>query len=90
MPSADHPWLLFLATTASLTVAFPLARFFFDDYETFRAEFGFERDWERQLWLLGFLPTSPMIYVRVMGFLGCLAVVFMAVYSLGLRIAAPE
>jgi hypothetical protein len=82
MLSADHPLLLVLAAAACVALAFPLARFFFDDFESFKEEFGLSRDWERELWLLGFIPSSPMLYVKVVGFIGTLVVAFLALYSL--------
>ena len=89
MPSWDHPIALLLSATVTLAAAFPVARFFFDDFETFKSEFGLSRRWERELWLLGFVPCGPLIYVKIIGFLGVLGIVFFVVYSLCLRIAQP-
>jgi len=87
VPSLDHPVAIAIAALACLVVAFPLARFFFDDFETFKEEAGLSRDWEQQLWLLGFVPSSPMLYVKGIGFFGILAIWFVAIYFLCLRIA---
>jgi len=87
MPSLNHPVLIVLAGIGCLALAFPIASFFFDDFETFKDEFGLSRDWEQGLWLLGFVPSNPMIYFKAIGFLGALAIVFLALYNLGLRVA---
>jgi hypothetical protein len=87
MPSTDHPWLLAVATIACLLVAFPLARYFFGDLETLMDDFGLSRDSDRAAWLLGFVPGDPNLYFKVIGFLGLLFVVFVAVFSLGMRLA---
>ena len=59
MPSADHPWLLLIASIACLAVEFPLARFFFEDFATFKDEVGLDTDSNRELWRLLFFPGSP-------------------------------
>jgi len=89
MPSFDHPVLLLVAGLACVAAAFPVARFFFDDFDTFKEEFGVARDWEQGLWLLGFFPSSPLAYAKVIGFVGTLVIVFLAVYSLAQRLAVP-
>ena len=89
MPSLDHPILLIVAAAVSIAATFPVARFFFDDFETFKQEFGLSRQWERELWLLGLLPNSPMVYFKIVGFIGALGILFVAVYSLGLRLIGP-
>lgn len=87
MPSLDHPLAITIASFACLVAAFPLARFFFDDFESFKEEAGLSRDWEQQLWLLGCVPSNPMLYVKGIGFFGILAIGFVAIYFLCLRIA---
>ena len=88
MPSQDEPFVLLLAGLVCLAAAFPIARFFFEDFETFKEEAGLSRDWERELWLLGCVPSNPMLYFKLVGFVGTLAILFLGAYSLGLRIVA--
>lgn len=90
MPSTEHPVLMIIAACVCLMAAFPLARFFFDDFETFKDEFGLRSDWEQPLWLLGCVPSSPMIVAKIIGFLGTLAIVSFAVYSLTSRSFASQ
>jgi len=89
MPSTDHPLLLAIAAGACFALAFPLARFFFDDIESFKSNFGLARE-EIAFWLLGFLPTDPMVWVKLIGFVGTLAIVFLAVYALALRLIGAQ
>jgi hypothetical protein len=90
MPSTDHPLLIIVAALACVAAALPVARFFFDDFATFKEEFGLQRDWERGLWLLGFTPSSPMTYVKVIGFIGTLLIIFLAAYSLALEMLGAQ
>jgi len=78
MPTTDHPILIIVAGVACLAAAFPLARFFFDDIDTFMGD------------LLGFLLLTPMQKFKVIGFVGSLAMVFLAVYSLAFRMSAAQ
>ena len=76
----DHPIALLVSAVLCLPLLFPLGRFFFGDFESFKEEFGLSRRWERELWLLGFIPSGPMIYVKVIGFLGVYAIVAFALH----------
>jgi hypothetical protein len=44
---------------------FPIVRFFFADYETFKSEAGFHYDHDRALWLLG-LPRIDLYFLPKM------------------------
>jgi hypothetical protein len=61
---------------------FPLGRFFFDDFETFKCEVGLDSDFDRSLWLLGFVPSDPMLYMKIIGFFAIYAGATIAVYQL--------
>jgi hypothetical protein len=78
----DHPSLLLLAVLLCLPVAFPLARFFFDDFDTFKREAGLDTDIDRSIWLLGGVPANPWLYLKVIGFLEAYAAVALAAYQL--------
>ena len=86
MPSWDHPFVMLLAGAITLVIAFPVARYFFEDFETFKEELGLTRKWEREMWLLGGFPTSASFAGRLVAFALVLVVVFLAFHSLGLRI----
>ena len=49
----DHPGLLFALAILLLPAVFPIRRFFFDDFETFKQEAIREYQQNRLLWLLG-------------------------------------
>ena len=68
--------LLIVAAAACLGAAFPLARFFFDDFDTFKEE----------------LPDliGGMGYFKVIGFAGILVIIFLAAYSLATRIVGAQ
>jgi hypothetical protein len=74
MLAFDHPMLAAVAGMACLAAAFPLAWFFFDDFDTFKEEF------------LGLFLQTPAHYFKVIGFAGSLAIIFIAVYSLASRV----
>ena len=80
----DHPALLVVAIVIAAPCAFPVARFFFDDFETFKSDFGLGRKWERELWLVGVVPCGAVS--RSFVFLLVMAVVVLAFYGLLVRL----
>jgi hypothetical protein len=74
MPAIDHPMLIIIAGAGCVAAAIPLARFFFDDFDTFRED------------LLGLILSTPTQYFKMIRFAGSLAFVFFALYSLALRV----
>ena len=76
----EHPLTLVVVAVACSPVLLPLARFFFDDLETFKSEAGLDYDHNRLLWLLGWPRVSLQLKVKVVGFVGVFASLVMAVY----------
>ncbi|MBL6751559.1 MAG: hypothetical protein ISP90_13615 [Nevskia sp.] len=82
----DHPKLLLLAAILSAPALFPLARFFFDDFSTFKRDVGLDNSVGRFAWLIGWPLEEWTLRYRIAGFAGCYAVVVAAVYQLCVEI----
>lgn len=78
----QHPGLLFVSLGLCIPLMFPLARFFFDDFETFKQELGLGSEFDRSMWLLGCIPSSPGLYFKIVGFFGIYAGAVAATYQL--------
>jgi hypothetical protein len=78
----QHPYLLVLAMLICIPLLFSLGRFFFDDFETFKQEVGLGNDFDRSLWLLGCIPSNPILYFKIIGFFGIYSGATAAVYQL--------
>jgi hypothetical protein len=66
----DHPIILAVLTIACLPALWPLARFFFDDLESFLDEAGLSREHDRWLWILGFPRYGLHLHSKIIGFVG--------------------
>ena len=77
-----HPALLGVAALIALWVLPGLARFFFGSFAEFKSELNLGDDFGAELGWLGFLPNSPGLYFKVVGFLGCYGLAVLLLYSL--------
>jgi hypothetical protein len=77
----EHPHALVAAVILCLPAAFPIARYFFDDVETFKKDLGVDSEFDRSLWLLGAERIDRGLYIKIIGFLAAYAAVVLAVYQ---------
>jgi len=82
----DHPAALLAAAALSLPALWPIGRFLFVDFATFKAEAGFATHTHRALWLRGFLPVNPSMYWKFVCLIGAYAAVVAAGYQLLARL----
>ena len=75
-----HPGTLLIVGIACSPALLPLARFFFDDLETFKSEAGLDYDHNRALWLLGWPRLSLQLRIKAIGFVAVFAGLVTAVY----------
>ena len=74
MPTViDHPVVLVVVALLCSPLLLPLARWFFDDFETFLSELGY-RDQDDFWWQL-IAGSSPLLWMKVVGFVGTFAIV---------------
>lgn len=78
----QHPHFLVIAMLVCIPLLFPLARFFFGDFESFKEDIGLGNDSDRSLWRLGFLPADPISYFKIIGFFGIYTGAVAVVYQL--------
>jgi len=77
-----HPEVLIATAIILAPILFPLARFFFEDLETFKAEAGLDYEHDRLMWLLGWPRLDLRLQFKVVGFLGSYCgLVFLAYLS---------
>ena len=81
-----HPRLLILAGLLCIPALWPIARFIFEDFETFKAQAGLSRELDQKLWILGFCPSNPYRYVKITCFFGAYFAIVVAVYQILVRV----
>ncbi len=84
--SFDHPKLLLVATVLCIPALWPITRFIFEDFETFKAEAGLRTEFDRKLWLLGCLPGNPYFYFKLICLVGGYVAVLSAMYQVLIRL----
>ena len=82
----DHPYVLAAAALVSLPVLFPIVRFFFDDFDSFRDEAGLYYEQDRALWLLGVARTDRNFGFKLVGIVAAYTLVALAAYQLACRV----
>jgi hypothetical protein len=86
MPTViDHPVVLVVVALLCSPLLLPLARWFFDDLETFLSELGY-RDQDDFWWQL-IQGSSGMLWIKVAGFVGTFAIVVGMGYVFIVRVA---
>ncbi len=76
----EHPATLVVIAIAGSPVLLPLARFFFEDIETFKSEAGLDYEHNRWLWLLGWPRLSLQLQLKVVGFVGIFGILVALLY----------
>ncbi|MDR3418739.1 MAG: hypothetical protein P4L83_21405 [Nevskia sp.] len=77
-----HPKLLIVAAVICLPALLPLARYFFDDVETFKRDLGLGNSVGRFAWLIGTPLEEYTLELRIFCFVGCYGIVVLLAYSL--------
>ena len=80
LPFVAHPAILIVIAIACSPVLLPLARFFFEDFETFKSEAGLDYDHNRWLWLLGWPRLTLQLQFKVVGFVGIFGILVALLY----------
>ncbi len=86
LSTVQHYGLMVVAAVLCLPALRPIARFIFDDLETFKAEAGLRTETDRTLWALGFLRSNPYFYFKIACFIGAYLAVLVAAYQLLVRL----
>ena len=82
----EHPVILLLITLVCSPALIPLAKFFFDDWETFLEEFGYrERD---DIWwkILRIDMNSRMVFFKILFMLTCFGILVGLTYTTAVRV----
>ena len=82
----EHPFVLLAAAIGSLPALFPIIRWFFDDFDTFKSESGLEYDHNRALWLLGLPRTNWDFGFKLMGIAGGYGLLVLAMYQIACHV----
>jgi hypothetical protein len=86
MPTViDHPVVLVVVALLCSPLLLPLARWFFDDLETFLGELGYRE--QDDIWWQLIRGSSGMLRIKVVGFVGTFAIVVGMVYLFIVHIA---
>ena len=75
-----HPLWLAIIALCCAPMLFPLARFFFEDLETVKAEAGLHSTLDILLWVVGQPRQSLNFQFKVVGFLGVYGIVVFLAY----------
>ena len=75
----ERPVILILAGLVCIPTMWPFARFIFEDFETFKAELGFWREFDQKLSILGFRRSNPNLYFKIICFFGGYLAIVVAV-----------
>jgi hypothetical protein len=79
-PFIEHPATLVVVAILCSPALIPLARFFFDDFETFKAETGLHYAHNRFLWILGWPRVSWQFRIKTAAFIAVFVVLVTVVY----------
>ena len=82
----QHPGLLFVGLVLCIPLMLPVARFFFEDWETFKQDLGLGTEFDRSMWLLGGVPSNPDLCFKMIGFLSVYAGAVAAAYQVLVRV----
>jgi len=78
----EHPRVLIGSVLLCVPMLFPLAQYFFEDFNTFKNDLGLNNSVGSFAWLIGWPLEEYTLRFRIIGFFGCYAGVVAAVYHL--------
>ena len=82
----QHPRVFAVAAVICIPALFPLARYFFEDFASFRRDAGLDNSVGRFAWLIGSPLEEYTLYLRIIRFLGGYVIFVAAIYQLLLKV----
>jgi len=82
----QHPRVLVVAAVMSIPALFPLTRYFFEDFASFKRDVGLDNSVGRFAWLIGSPLEEYTLYFRIIGFLGGYVIFVAAIYQFLLKV----